>query len=148
VSSTVTPANPSAQSSNAKPPIAAPDVTDETIAAVRRFTRFYTRQIGLLQDGLLQTPFSITEARVLYELGRRDKPTASALAADLGLDHGYLSRILRHFAEKGLVSKTRAAHDGRQSLLSLTAKGNRAFASLDRGSQAQVAGLLAPLASA
>jgi DNA-binding MarR family transcriptional regulator/GNAT superfamily N-acetyltransferase len=115
---------------------------DERVGAVRRFNRFYTRQIGLLQDRLLQTPFSLTEARLLYELAHRSECTASALAGDLGLDHGYLSRILRRFADDGLITKARAAQDGRQSLLSLTAKGRKAFAPLDRRSHDQVAAML------
>ena len=114
----------------------------QRIAEVRRFNRFYTRQIGLLQEGLLRSRFSLTEARVLYELAHRDKPTATALATDLGLDHGYLSRILRRFAEGGLVAKKRAPEDGRQTLLSLTAKGQKAFAPLDRRSQEEVAAML------
>ncbi len=117
----------------------------QRIADVRRFSRFYTRQIGLLQEGLLRSRFSLTEARVLYELAHRDRPTASALAAELGLDHGYLSRILRRFAESGLLVKKRAADDGRQSLLSLTAKGRKAFAPLDRRSQDEVAAMLGAL---
>lgn len=122
------------------------DILARRIADVRRFNRFYTRQIGLLQDGLLRSRFSLTEARVLYELAHRDKPTATALAGDLGLDHGYLSRILRGFADAGLVAKKRAPDDGRQSLLSLTAKGRKAFAPLDRRSQEEVAAMLAGLA--
>ena len=74
-------------------------VAERNVAAMRRFSRFYTRQIGLLQGGFLQSEFSLTEGRVLYELSNRDRPTASELAADLGLDHGYLSRILRRFAD-------------------------------------------------
>ena len=109
---------------------------------LRRFSRFYTRQIGLLQDGILRSRFSLTEARVLYELAHRDKPTATALAEDLGLDHGYLSRILGRFAQSGLVTRKRSADDGRQSLLSLTAKGQKAFAPLDRRSQEEVAAML------
>ena len=75
---------------------------------MRRFSRFYTRQLGLLQESLVHTRFSLTEARVLYELAHRDQVTASALAADLDLDHGYLSRILRRFGEDGLLKKARA----------------------------------------
>jgi DNA-binding MarR family transcriptional regulator/GNAT superfamily N-acetyltransferase len=118
----------------------------QRIADVRRFSRFYTRQIGLLQEGLLRSRFSLTEGRVLYELAHRDRPTATALADDLGLDHGYLSRILRRFAEGGLIAKKRAPEDARQSLLSLTSKGQKAFAPLDRRSQEEVAAMLAGLA--
>jgi DNA-binding MarR family transcriptional regulator/GNAT superfamily N-acetyltransferase len=118
------------------------------IAAVRRFSRFYTRQLGLLQESLVATPFSLTEARVLYELAHRDALTASELAADLDLDPGYLSRILRRFGEAGWLAKKRAPDDGRQSLISITAKGRAAFAPLNKGSHDQVAALLSRLAPA
>jgi DNA-binding MarR family transcriptional regulator/GNAT superfamily N-acetyltransferase len=115
------------------------------IATVRRFTRFYTRHIGLLQEELLQSGFSLAEARVLYELAHRTPMTATALAAALNLDAGYLSRILRRFAEIGLVSKKRIPNDGRQSLISITAKGRKAFAPLNKSSHDQVAAMLARL---
>ena len=115
---------------------------EERIAAVRRFSRFYTRQLGLLQESLVHTRFSLTEARVLYELAHRATVTASELAADLDLDHGYLSRILRRFGDEGLLKKTRAANDGRQSVISITAKGRKAFAPLNRNAHDQVAAML------
>jgi len=118
---------------------------ERRVAAVRRFTRFYTRQIGLLQEGLLDSAFSLTEARVLYELAHREPTTATALAADLDLDAGYLSRILRRFDEKGLVAKKRAPNDARQSLLAITAEGRKAFAPLNKGSRDQVAAMLGRL---
>jgi DNA-binding MarR family transcriptional regulator/GNAT superfamily N-acetyltransferase len=121
-------------------------VSDQRIAAMRRFSRFYTRQIGLLQGAFLQSPFSLTEGRVLYELSRREVATASDLAAELGLDHGYLSRILRGFENKGLIRRTRSPQDARQSHLALTAKGRKAFEPLDRRSHDQVHGLLQRLA--
>ena len=121
------------------------DLFEQRIAAVRRFSRFYTRQLGLLQESLVHTRFSLTEARVLYELAHREQVTASALAADLDLDHGYLSRILRRFGEEGLLKKARAPADGRQSLLTITAKGRKAFAPLNQGSHDQVAELLGGL---
>jgi DNA-binding MarR family transcriptional regulator/GNAT superfamily N-acetyltransferase len=121
---------------------------DEPVAAVRRFTRFYTRQIGVLQERLLASPFSLTESRVLYELAHRDDLTASALAQDLGLDPGYLSRILRAFADRRLIERTPCEEDARQHRLTLTAAGRRAFAPLDRGSHEQVAAMLAGLNSA
>src|SRR5215813_8472769 len=108
------------------------DDTEERIAAVRSFTRFYTRHIGLLQEELLQSGFSLAEARVLYELANRAPTTASVLAADLNLDAGYLSRILRRFGETGLVSKQRIPNDARRSLISITAKGRKAFAPLNK----------------
>jgi DNA-binding MarR family transcriptional regulator/GNAT superfamily N-acetyltransferase len=124
-----------------------PDL-EHRIAAVRRFSRFYTRQLGLLQESLVHTRFSLSEARVLYELAHREQITASELAADLDLDHGYLSRILRRFADDGLLKKVRAADDGRQSVISITAKGRKAFAPLNKNSHAQVAAMLDRLDSA
>src|SRR2546421_1556683 len=118
------------------------------IAAIRRFSRFYPRQLGLLQESLVHTPFSLTEARVLYELAHRDTVTASELAADLDLDHGYLSRILRRFAEDGLLAKKRAPDDGRQSVITITAKGRKAFAPLNKGSHDQVTAMLEKLSVA
>ena len=123
-------------------------VDERNIAAMRRFSRFYTRQVGLLQDGILRTRFSLTEARVLYELAHRNKPNASEIATELGLDHGYLSRILSDFEKAGLVVRTRSADDGRQFLLALTAKGRMAFAPIDQGSQEQVRGILEKLVPA
>src|SRR5262245_8134829 len=124
------------------------DLFEQRIAAVRRFSRFYTRELGLLQESLVHTRFSLTQARVLYELAQRKQVTASALAAELDLDHGYLSRILRGFGEEGLLKKVRAPADGRQSLISITAKGRKAFAPLNQGSRDQVADMLARLSDA
>ena len=124
-----------------------PDL-DARVAAVRHFTRFYTPLIGVFEEHYLKTPFSLTEGRVLYELAHRDAVTATALAADLNLDHGYLSRILRGFGEAGLVAKKRAPDDARQSLITITAKGRKAFAPLNKASRDQVAALLARLSSA
>jgi DNA-binding MarR family transcriptional regulator/GNAT superfamily N-acetyltransferase len=121
---------------------------DQRIAEVRRFNRFYTRQIGVLDEGLLRSPYSLAEARVLYELVHREKPTASALRLDLNLDAGYLSRILRGFERHGLVRKTRAASDGRQSLLSLTARGLAAFAGLHTRSHEEIGAMLSRLSEA
>jgi DNA-binding MarR family transcriptional regulator/GNAT superfamily N-acetyltransferase len=118
---------------------------ERRIAAVRRFTRFYTRQIGLLREGLHASPFSLTQARVLYELANRSPATAADVARDLGLDAGYLSRILRGFAQRGLLDRTRSQNDGRESHLALTPAGREAFAPLDRGSHDEVAAMLAPL---
>jgi DNA-binding MarR family transcriptional regulator/GNAT superfamily N-acetyltransferase len=115
------------------------------VAAVRRFSRFYTRRLGILQDPFLQTSFSLTEARVLYELAHRDKPTASEIAEALGLDRGYLSRILRGFMERDLVYKTSSREDGRQNLLSLTSRGRMSFAAIDKRSQDDVASILAKI---
>ena len=121
---------------------------ENRISAVRRFSRFYTRQLGLLQESLVHTRFSLTEGRVLYELAHRDAVTASELAAALDLDHGYLSRILRRFAEDGLLAKKRAADDARQSLITITAKGRKAFEPLNKGSHDQVAAMLGQMSEA
>ena len=115
------------------------------IEAVRRFNRFYTKQIGVLHEGLLQSPFSLTEARVLYELANRDGPTASELGRELGLDAGYLSRILRGFEARRLIRRTPSALDGRQSHLWLTDQGRAAFAPLDQASRAEVGAMLGRL---
>ena len=120
--------------------------TDETeIAAVRAFNRFYTRQLGLLDEGLLKSDFSLTEVRVLYELAHRDGATASDLGRDLGLDAGYLSRVLTKFETSCLVTRTPSERDGRQTVLALTRMGRNAFAPLNRASHDQVAAMLAPL---
>lgn len=120
---------------------------DQRIAAIREFNRFYTRQIGLLQDHLYQGPFSLAEVRVLYELAHRDQPTATEIGKDLGLDPGYLSRILRGFEKRKVIARAPSAADGRQSLLALTAEGRRVFAPLDRQSHDEVAALLARLSA-
>lgn len=112
------------------------------IAAVRRFNRFYTRKIGVLQEGLLKSPFSLTEARILYELAHRQGTTASALARDLDLDPGYLSRILKRFEERGLIARGASSLDARQAMIRLTASGQTAFAPLDRHSREEVGAML------
>lgn len=112
------------------------------VAAVRRFSRVYTRQLGLLDEHLLSSNFSLTEVRVLFELAHRDGLVAADLVRELGLDGGYLSRILRRFAAAGLVRRSRARGDARRSVLTLTARGRAAFAPLERKSSEQVAALL------
>jgi DNA-binding MarR family transcriptional regulator len=118
---------------------------DRRVAAVRRFNRFYTQKIGVLQDGLLDSPFSLTEVRVLYELAHREQPTASELGKDLGLDAGYLSRVLRGFERRGLIERRPSKTDGRQNLLSLTDAGRAAFAPLDERSHSEIGAMLRPL---
>lgn len=123
-------------------------VAKQDVDAVRRFNRFYTRQIGLLQDRLFDSPFSLTQARVLFEISQRGACTASDIAQELSLDHGYLSRTLRRFADDGLISRTTDKADARQSLLTLTAKGRRAFARLDARSHEEIEAMLRPVPAA
>ena len=115
---------------------------NERIDAVRAFNRFYTRQIGLLDEGLLKSAFSLTEARVLYELAHRDGLSATDLAGDLGLDPGYLSRLLKKFEKRGLVERATTEADARRSSIALTPAGRGAFAPLNQASHDQVAALL------
>ncbi|RWX61156.1 GNAT family N-acetyltransferase [Mesorhizobium sp. M4B.F.Ca.ET.089.01.1.1] len=114
----------------------------ERIDTVRAFNRFYTRQIGLLDEGLLKSPFSLTEARVLYELAHHDGLVASDLVRDLGLDAGYVSRLLKKFEERGLVERAATEADARRSSIALTQAGRDAFAPLNKDSHAQVQALL------
>ena len=115
------------------------------VAAVRRFNRFYTRTIGVLQEGLLRSSFSLAEARVLYELAQRPGTTATGLGRELGLDSGYLSRILQRFERDGLITRAPSEADRRQSALSLTNAGREAFAPLDASSRDEVGALLGAL---
>lgn len=117
----------------------------QRIAAMRRFNRFYTQRLGVLQNGYGKSPFSLAEARVLYELTQRDKATASEIGAELGLDAGYLSRILRGFAARGLIGKERSRSDGRHIHLTLTARGRKAFAPLETYSNEEVGKMLQAL---
>lgn len=120
---------------------------DEHIAAVRRFNRFYTQRLGILQEAWLDSPYSLSEARVLYELSQRDGITATAIGSELGLDPGYLSRMLRDFEKKGLIARSPSPDDGRQSLVSITAKGRKAFAPLEKRTLEQVGSSLTHLSS-
>ncbi len=115
------------------------------IDAVRRFNRFFTRRIGVLREGLLHTPYSLTEARILFEISHRDDLTASDLSRELGLDPGYLSRILARLGRRGLIDKVRSETDGRRRLLSLTSEGKDAFSLLDARSREEVAEMLGEL---
>lgn len=103
------------------------DAVFDQVEAMRRFNRFYTQKIGLLEGSKLYDPFSLAETRVLFELAHRDRVTASDLARDLGMDAGYLSRMLRSFEKQGFVTRKSAPEDARQSLLQITAAGRRAF---------------------
>ena len=112
------------------------------IAAVRRFNRFYTRQIGVLRKTYLDSPYSLAEARVLYEIASSGAPTASAIGRTLDLDAGYLSRMLRNFEKRGLIQRRVSASDARQSHLALSARGRKSFAPLDRRSQRDTQAML------
>jgi len=112
------------------------------VDAVRRFNRFYTRRVGALRAGLLGSPYPLPEARLVYEIGHRGRCTASELAAELDLDAGYLSRLLRGLRRRGLVAAERTAEDARASALSLTGKGRRAYALLDSRSRDEVSAML------
>src|SRR5260221_9130006 len=114
----------------------------QRVAVVRSFNRFYTQKLGVLQHGWLDSPFSLTEARVLYEIKQRGRATASGIVRDLGLDAGYLSRILRRFQKSGLIRKDVSPDDGRQSFLSMTARGRKAFDPLETRTERQVGTVL------
>src|SRR5262245_33649059 len=114
----------------------------EAIGQVRRFNRFYTGQIGVVSEHLLKSDYSLAEARVLYELAHRERPTAREIAQGLRLDRGYLSRILQRLQKDGLLERTRSREDARSVLLSLTAKGRRTMATLEARSDDEVSGLL------
>ncbi|MDP3740622.1 MAG: helix-turn-helix domain-containing GNAT family N-acetyltransferase [Hyphomonadaceae bacterium] len=117
------------------------------IAAVRRFNRFYTREVGLLRKTFLDTPWSLGEMRVLYEIGHGDAPIATDIGKALDLDAAYLSRLLRTFEKDGLITRTRSKSDARQSHLRLTAKGKAAFGAADKrqaGNTSEMLGRLKP----
>lgn len=118
-----------------------PDL-ESRIAEVRQFNRFYTKQIGVLQEGLLRSSLSLAQVRVLFELANRGETTASELAQELGLDGGYLSRMLRDFDRLGVVSRRPSTADGRQSLIALTASGRVLFAELDERARVEIAQML------
>jgi DNA-binding MarR family transcriptional regulator/GNAT superfamily N-acetyltransferase len=120
----------------------------ERVEAMRRFNRFYTRKIGVLQERLVQSPFSLAEARVIYELARGQSSTATVIAGELGLDAGYLSRILRGLEKGGVIERLPSEDDARQRLLVLTSKGREAFALLDRGSREEMGATLSALSPA
>ncbi|MGB3440206.1 MAG: helix-turn-helix domain-containing GNAT family N-acetyltransferase [Actinophytocola sp.] len=120
-------------------------VSPDRIAAVRAFNRSYTRFLGALDEHLLSTPFSLTEARVLFELGQRDETAVSALRHATGLDPGYLSRLLSRFEDSGFVRRDRSGADARRQVIRLTGKGRDAFRVLDTKSAGQIRDLLADL---
>lgn len=118
------------------------DDLSRTIASVRTFTRFYTRIIGLLDEGLLNSPYSMVEARVLFELGQEDEADLIRLRNDLGIDSGYMSRIVARLQAAGIVTTRRSATDARHQILKLTDQGRDAYAMLDGRSAEQIATLL------
>jgi DNA-binding MarR family transcriptional regulator/N-acetylglutamate synthase-like GNAT family acetyltransferase len=122
-------------------------VANDPVKAVRRFNRFYTAQIGVVNEHLMDSEFSLSEMRVLYELAHRNQPTAGALCKELGLDPGYLSRILRAFEKRGMLERTESRSDARQNLLSLTAAGRKIFAPLEERWQEQMVRLLTNIPS-
>jgi DNA-binding MarR family transcriptional regulator/GNAT superfamily N-acetyltransferase len=119
--------------------------SEDHIGAVRAFNRFYTRKLGVLDQQLLKSPFSLSEARVLYELAHRDDLAAKEIGIELGLDAGYLSRIIQKFDEDGLITRKPLPSDRRQYRLGLTAKGRQAFAKVNRSSHDDVAAMLAAM---
>jgi DNA-binding MarR family transcriptional regulator/GNAT superfamily N-acetyltransferase len=121
---------------------------EQQIAAVRRFNRYYTRQIGVLRKTFLDSPYSLGEARILYEIASHRERTASDIARSLDLDAGYLSRVLRNFERRGLIRKRTSPKDGRQSHLTLTPRGRKSFMPLDARSQRDTAAMLGKLAPA
>jgi DNA-binding MarR family transcriptional regulator/GNAT superfamily N-acetyltransferase len=122
-----------------------PQPTPASIAAVRRFNRLYTRELGILSGRHLGSPYGLTEVRILWELAHRDDLTASELADELGLDRGQLSRLLAKFERSGLVKRTRHAEDARRASLELTAKGRKVFAGLDTKAEEHVGAILEAL---
>jgi DNA-binding MarR family transcriptional regulator/GNAT superfamily N-acetyltransferase len=117
----------------------------ERIAALRRFNRFYTRLIGLLREGINASSHTLSEARLIYELATGGPAPASSLCRDLGLDPGFVSRVMKRLEAQGIVQRSPSPADGRRSVISLTAKGQEVFARLDAVSSADAARLLAPL---
>jgi DNA-binding MarR family transcriptional regulator/GNAT superfamily N-acetyltransferase len=120
-------------------------VTQDCISAVRRFNRFYTRQIGVLRKTYLDSSYSLGEMRVLYEIAHAGARTASDITRALDLDAGYLSRVLRNFEKIGLITRKTSAEDARQSHLALTARGAKTFAPFERRSQNQTSAMLGKL---
>ncbi|GCE21584.1 bifunctional helix-turn-helix transcriptional regulator/GNAT family N-acetyltransferase [Dictyobacter kobayashii] len=119
-----------------------PEAIDERVKVVRHFNRSFTRQIGVLREGLLHSPYTLTEARIMFEIAHREQTTASHLGRELGLDPGYLSRLLTRLEQQALIEKRRSDNDGRQFLLELTDEGKQAAQLLDQRSRDEVAEML------
>jgi DNA-binding MarR family transcriptional regulator/GNAT superfamily N-acetyltransferase len=122
-----------------------PAPVSQTITSVRRFSRFYTRAIGVLQEGLLGSPLSLTEGRIVYEIANRAQTTATDLSGDLCLDAGYLSRTLKTLEARDVIERTTSQSDGRQALLTLTAQGRHLYDQINAASKREIAQLIAPL---
>jgi DNA-binding MarR family transcriptional regulator/GNAT superfamily N-acetyltransferase len=120
-------------------------MSDDRVAAVRAFNRFYTARIGVLRDGLLRTPHSLTEARVLYELGQREVTEVADLRREMDIDAGFLSRLLARLQRDGLVARERSTDDARRQRVRLTEEGRAAFAELDRRSADEIGAVLEAL---
>jgi DNA-binding MarR family transcriptional regulator/GNAT superfamily N-acetyltransferase len=118
---------------------------DDRVAAVRAFNRFYTARIGVLRDGLLRTPHSLTEARVLYELGQREVTEVADLRREMDIDAGFLSRLLARLQANGLVTREQSTDDARRQRIRLTDEGRAAFAELDRRSAEEIGAVLGAL---
>jgi DNA-binding MarR family transcriptional regulator/GNAT superfamily N-acetyltransferase len=125
-----------------RPRPTSPSPLDSRVDSVRRFNRFYTNLIGVLDEGHLESTFSLAQVRVLYELANRTDPTATEIGRDLNLDAGYLSRLLRTLEQKDLIERSDSRADGRQSHLRLTSKGRNTFADLDERARAAISTLL------
>ena len=121
-------------------------VTPEQINAVRRFNRFFTRKIGVLREGLLHSPYSLTEARIIFELAVQGRLTPSDLCRELGLDPGYVSRTLNKLNQQNIIEKIRSDSDGRQRLISLTGEGEKVAGMLSQRSNEEAGEMLAGLA--
>jgi len=115
---------------------------ENRIAMVRRFNRFFTRRLGVLREGLLHTPYSLTESRIIYEIANRDQVIAADLSKALGLDPGYLSRILDRFEQQGLIHKVQSPSDGRRLLLRLTPEGEKVYSLIDHRAREEIAEML------
>src|SRR5687767_5559873 len=118
------------------------------VESVRRFNRFYTKRIGVLSDHILKSPFSLAEARVIYELEQREQATATEHGGELGVDAGYLSRLLGDFKKRGLIARKPSETDRRQSFIRLTEKGRKAFAELNAHSHNEIESLIGNLSAA
>jgi DNA-binding MarR family transcriptional regulator/N-acetylglutamate synthase-like GNAT family acetyltransferase len=123
----------------------AKDGMEGRVEAVRRFNRLFTRHIGVLREGLLHSPYSLAEARIIFEVGRGGEMGVSEIGRDLGLDPGYLSRLLAGLESRGILAKSRSETDGRRRIVSLTEEGEEAFAMLDRRSREEVSEMLGGL---